>query len=234
MALYLEHNSDTSLNMMSKILHDKLKEITTYRNVKEFDNLSNEGTVQIVDISLKENLEELIQSIDNNNSATEFLPKILIAQSKEIDHTKYLSNLSFAKKEAITLVNKDDETDIKLLEGTWFEYETRVQLLLLTRSTFVNKDLSLELIRILYEMRSIKYPLRLYDDTVPNLFYEVENYGTLDLMGFENSPMMMETIGESKAIVATGIEFSLRENYFRLKEASVYRNLEINPKVSQE
>ena len=232
--VYLEHNSATSLNMMAKILQEELAKVTTFRDVKEFNRLGDIGTVQIADISLKEDLEKLIETLNNKKTADEFLPKIIIAQSKEIDHTKYLSGLSFAKPEILTLVNKDDPEDTVILDGKWFEYETRVQLLLLTRSSFVNRDLALELVRILYSMRSIKYPLRVYDDTMPNQFYTVEDYGKLDLMGFENSPMSQEVISEDSMIIATGIEFNLRENYFRLKSSDIYRNYEILPTVVTE
>ena len=228
---YLQHNTDTSLNIFAKLLGDKIAEPFTYRNIPDFDRVSSQDFVQIVDGSMKDDLESLVSRIDNDGSAIDFLPKVLIAQSLEVDYSAAVTMNALNRRESITLTRVDDPADGVMLDGTTFEFQTRVQVLVLAGSGFVSKELSLELVRVLYELRTISYPLRMFDDQLPNVFYQVDNFGSIDLMGVETGKMQSQIIGSDSSIMVTGLEFDMRESYFRLSDADVYRQYEISPKA---
>ncbi len=229
--MYLEHNLDTSLNMFIKVLNDKFKEGFSYRDWLNHPNIENGKFVKIVDSSLKNDLLSLIEKLKSSNG--DYLPTILVAQSKEIDQTKYLSQLNFSKTDTLELKKRNGEDKIHL-EGVSFDFETRVQFVILTRNNTINREVALELLRILTECKSINYPLKIVDSESPSDEYIVEDFGRIDVMGFENNPPITEEIGDDDMlVVATTLEASLREQYFRFKEAEVYKRAKIEPTIAK-
>ena len=232
MALYLEHNFDTSLNMFVKILNDAFLEQFSWRGWANNANIKNGKFIKIVDSTLEKDLLSLIEKLKTEDNG-DYLPTILIAQSKEIDQSKYLSQLSFMQKENIELVSINNPDSKMWLEGVVFDFETKIQFVILTRDNMINKELALELLKNLAQNKSVKYPLKIMNSEAPNDFHYVEDFGRIDIMGFENSTPVTEEIGDDDMlVVATTMEATLREQYIRLKDADVYKRAVIEPTIN--
>lgn len=219
---YLQHNHDTSINTLAEQFSIRVKAIIDNYATKELSALDTNNVVSLVSESLKSDLEKLISKLDNDGStAGSFLPKILITKSNQVNATSYGAlPLKFAQKEFLTLENIADSTDTIELVGNWFDYEVPIQILILTRSGYANKELSLEVLRILYDIKHINYKLKVFDDVDPSAVHTVENFGEVSIFGFENKSFESTIAGADNSIVINTLEFSMRENYFKLDSGS--------------
>jgi len=210
--LYLQHNRSTSLRVLASVLNSKLNELKTIYNNSEFTRfLNKESKVAIVENSLKDNLEATLKSL---SSGDDILPKIIIAYSNDVDFSN--SPLANQNSNVIELINKDDPDDIEYLKGSWFEFETEVQFIIISRTDSTLVELALELKRILTtELRRVKYSLRVLSDEAPDEFWECENFGSIDLK-FEQTKFESQNDDEHSVKVSylTGI---VNEEYFNLE-----------------
>ena len=226
--LNIQFNTDTSIKTFARILNEDFKKISNVYNISELENIAtNDTLVQTVKTDLKSDINMLIEML---NSGKEVLPKILIAKSSDINN-EVSRALKYQTPEIITIENKDDPNDKYKLSGTFFEFETKGQIIVLSRNSYAKRELQLELIRLLYKNRFINYKLRVFDSTKPNELYILEDFGSLEVLGFQNQPFDKQS-DESNGVEANFLDIIFRENYFKLSdETGVMLKYEILPTI---
>jgi len=116
--------------------------------------------------------------------------------------------------EEMNMCNGDGtKKSIVTLAGQFFEYESPVQIVILARSSYVAKELSLALWNILGNNLTIKYDLPLYDKNDKTVFYRVRDIGSLRLLNVQSMSFSDTTIQYS-GVVSMGAEFNVKDKYF--------------------
>lgn len=224
MAHLLVHNHDTSIKTFAKLLNDELKRIPNLNGSEELNLCNVSGGRDIVSVTrnnLVQDMDNLIKLLNSeDHKPEEFLPQVLVAQSNVIQPSQFgRTAKKFQMNDIIKLVNKNDETETITLAGRMFTYETPIQIVILTRTQYASKELSLHLLNILANNGKIDYQLRLHDTEHENELYSVDDYGHIKLVGVKSATFSESTVQES-GMVAVGVEFTLRENFFMLKDNS--------------
>ena len=224
--LNIQFNTDTSIKSFARKLNDDFKQISNVYNIAELEDIAtNDTLVQTIKTDLKQDINTIIESL---NKGAKILPKILIAKSSDIQN-EVSRQLKYNTPEIITIVNKNDATEKYQLSGTFFEFETKGQIIVLSRNSYAKRELQLELIRLLYQNRFTNYSLRLFDSTNPNSLYVLDDFGSLEIMGFQNQPFDKQS-DESNGVDANFLDVTFRENYFKLSdESGVMLKYEIYP-----
>lgn len=229
--MLLVHNHDTSIKTFAKLLNDKLKKIPNIHNYSELDLCDGVGGRNIVSLtkkSLAEDIESLINMLNNNNNdPLTLFPQVIVAQSHEIQPSVFgRSAKKFQMNDIIKLKNKLDDTDTLTLSGQMFTYESPVQIVILTRSSHASKELSLHTWNILANNEKINYSLIL-EDKLSGEYHAVEDYGHVKLVGIKSASFSDANAKES-GVVATALNFTLREQFFMLRDsekiATTFRN----------
>lgn len=213
----LIHNHDTSIKTFAKFVNDTLMGIPNLNGSPELD-LCGRDIVSLTQVNLAQDIEKIITSLNNEtNIASELLPQIIIARSNVIQPSQFgRMTKKFQFHDAIKIANKDNPEEFFYMSGQMFTYETPVQIVILTRSQYASKELALHLLNIMANNGKINYKLRLHDKENPNVFYAVEDYGHLNLVGVKSLTFSESTVQQS-GIVALGAEFTIREQFFMLK-----------------
>jgi len=220
MSHQLVHNHDTSIKTLASVLNAKLKLIPNLNNSPELNLCSaDRDIVSVVQNSASQDIENLIKLLNSKDHDPDtFLPQVLIVQSNIIQPSQFGRNMKkFKMNDAITIVNKDDENEKITLAGRMFTYETPLQILILTRSKYASKELSLHIQNILANNKRIDYLLKLHDTDNPNELYAVEDYGHIKIVGVENATFSESTVQES-GITVVGAELMAREQFFMFKD----------------
>ena len=226
--LNIQFNTDTSIKTFARILNDEFKKVSNIYNVSELENLAtNDNLVQTIKTDLKQDINTIIESLNNGNN---ILPKILIAKSSDMSFDN-ARQLKYRTPEIVRIVNKEDPTEQYQLTGTFFEFETKGQIIVLSRNSYAKRELQLELMRLLYNNRFINYKLRLFDSTAPNKLFTLDDFGSLELVGFQGQPFDKQS-DETHGVDANFLDITFRENYFKLNdENGVMLKYEIYPSV---
>jgi len=219
-SLYLQHNHDTSLLTLARNINNDLANIVNEYNLSELNNLKDrKNIVGVVKNSLKDEIERLIKNID-----TLELPKVILAKANNVKLPDYKTQLQLNAMETIRLINPNDDTDIQHMGGIWFEYETQGQIIILNRDSYASIDLQLELYRILNRNQAIDYKLKLFTKDSVSDFYVIDNFGSLEVMGFKDEEWSFQ---ESNNIKVATLDFKLKESYFKLENMGMFRKLEL-------
>lgn len=228
--IYLQHNHDVSLKYFAEVLQNKIKAIATIYNVSEIKALANRNDiVSVVSANLKDDINKIIEQMKKRDD--DLFPKFILAKSNVITPASYgLAQQRYNQYENIRIVNKEDAEDWHDLKGVWFEYDMPIQLIILTKTGYASRELQLEMMRILYEMKEVYYSLRVYDDTVPNDFYVLDDFGSVNIYGFENTPF--GTQPDVNGVTPAMLDFTMKEAYFKLESSDVFRKMEIQPTVT--
>ena len=228
--LFLQHNHETSLQALAKVMSDELKQVQNYYNIEELRNINVDDMVVTAKTSLKEDLQALIMSIESDDTASNsILPKIVIAKGTNI---KTESGLIPHNHEVVKLIsdnpNDNDSQNPIYLGGKWFSYEVDLQIVILTKSDYTNIELQLELKRIINEkLKLVNYQLRIGDTQNPNIFMRCDDFGQVALYGFENASFEIQS-DKDTGFKATYITGMLNEDYFKLTNLDIARSYEIN------
>jgi hypothetical protein len=225
--IYLQHSNLTSLRTLAKLLNDELGKVTTIYNLTELQNfIDKKNKVAIVENSLKDSIDKILVALKSEKNK-DILPKVLIARGNATRNDLSNNRLNFESSDKITLINKNNKDDKIFLEGSYIEYETDIQFIILSRNQSVSFELQIELKRILVTaLRQVFYKLRVYDDTAPDEFYETDDFGKIDLLGLENATFEAQT-DEDTNIFASYLTGVMSEAYFKLDSANTYKKYEI-------
>jgi hypothetical protein len=213
--IYLEHNTNTSLLTLAQVMKDELDKISTIYNI---DDLRNGFKVSIIENDLKGNLNTIISSVDNLK-----VPNIILARGNSI-RTDETTLLKYENNQNIEMTNNDNSY---LLDGVWFEYDVDFQIIILSSNSLSSLNLQLEIKRIIStKLKSINYSLRVNDDENPNEFYRCDNFGEIQLKGFENAQFEQQSDENSiaKAMYISGV---MTEQYFKLHSSDIHKKHEI-------
>ena len=215
--MLLVHNHDTSIKTFAKMLNDNIKKIP---NITGFEELAlcDRDIVSITNKSLSEDIEELIKKLNNpTNNPLDIFPQIIIAQSHEIQPSVFgRSAKKFQMYDIIKLQNEVDPADTVTLTGQMFTYESPVQIVILARAGYSLKELSLHTLNILANNEKINYSL-IIEDKDNAQFHSVSDYGHINLVGIKSASFSDASVKNS-GIVATAINFTIREQFFMLRD----------------
>ena len=214
--ILLAHNHDTSFKALAKMLNDNLNQIYSHDppHLQLCDNGVGRDIVSIVTRSLKDDLPQLIASIKKGDT---LLPQVIIAKSISISPPQTgITPMKFQYKETVKLVNEVDENDFVTLRGQSFAYESPAQIVILSRDDFVAQELSLSIVNILANSKTVKYDLpmkSITDDT----YYRVKDVGNLKLKNI-NTMVFSDATDNDSGMVVVAAEFNILDNYFIFRE----------------
>lgn len=226
--MLLVHNHDTSIKTFAKMLNDNIKKIPNITGFEEL-NLCDRDIVALTQKSLAEDMDTLIKKLNNDtDNPSEIFPQIIIAQSNEIQPSVFgRSAKKFQMFDIIKLQNEVDPTDTVTLTGQMFTYESPVQIVILSRSGYSTKELSLHIWNILANNQKINYSL-IIEDKENSQFHSVGDYGHINLVGIKSASFSDTSLLES-GVVASAINFTIREQFFMLRDtedvATKYRTI---------
>ncbi len=204
------------------MLNDNIKRIPNVNGYDELALCNAEGGRNIVSLTVKslaEDVDTLIKKLNNDtNNPLDIFPQIIVAQSSEINPSVYGRNIKkFQMQDIIKLQNVNDANDTLTLSGQMFTYETPVQIIILTRSNYASKELSLHTWNILANHEKINYALIL-EDEVAGQYHKVNDYGHLKLIGVKSASFASASATQS-GVVAVAMEFTMREQFFMLRDS---------------
>jgi hypothetical protein len=206
----LQHNPHLGLYAVAEKLKEELDKSKQYYAIDELENIK----VAVVKEDLSKELERLI------NSNKQGLPIVLIARGTNIS-TDVMRPMG--GKNELTLFNGSDVLHFK---GEFFNYESEIQVIVVTRTQVASIELQLELKRLLNTvLRKVYYKLQIIRDNEEELWY-CDNYGFLALDNFGGQ---FDTQKEQDVYVTyiTGIS---REQYFKYDEAPIVKSFEVKGK----
>jgi hypothetical protein len=217
--LYIQHNHDTSIKAISSGINSKLSEISNLYNVNEINSLKErKDIVSISKGNLKDDLQNLITQLDTID-----LPKIVIAKSSNVSLPEYKTQLQLRAQESIKITNPNDETDFAYMDGSFFEYSTQCQVIIINKDEYATLEIQLEMFRILNELRTIDYNLKIFKESNVSDFYVLDNFGYVSIDSFVDEWQFQEQDGYKFSF----LDFKITESYFKMKSADMYRKFEL-------
>jgi len=232
MAYYLTHNHDTSSKTLVNLLNRELKKIPNLNNSPTLNLCQDDkNIVSLSPHGVAQDIDNLIKRL-NDDGDDKLLPQVIVAIANNIKASDFGNAFKkFKRRDGIEIVDsKDPQNKIKLA-GQIFDYETPIQIVILTRSQYDAKELSLHLLNILANNSKIYYKVRLYDTDNPDKFFSVDNYGHIKLIGVQ-SAVFSESTTQEQGMIALGMEIAMREQFFMFKDyENILKKWEINHKA---
>ncbi|MGW8169658.1 MAG: hypothetical protein ACWGHH_06605 [Sulfurovaceae bacterium] len=215
------HNHDTSFKTLVRFLNDNIKKIP-FNGSPELQLCNAEGGRNIVwasTQSLASDIGELTKKINKTNGLDDgLLPQIIIARSPSINPSQFGRDaMKFRMMRSVKLVNKLDENDTMTLAGQWFEYETPIQIVILARSQFTAKELSLHVLNILANNSKLNYGVLMTSIEDPAKSYLLSDLGEFTLANVKSASFSESTV-QMSGVVAIGAEINMREQFFMFED----------------
>ena len=215
------HNFDTAVKTMAKILNIKLKEYPNLWEIEGLD-LANRDLITLVRSYLRQDIEELIKRMNHP-----FLPNVILALSPQVELVKKgrMENLPVSE----IIHNKINPNDKIVLSGTRFKYRIQAQLVVLARSDYVIREISLLLLDALKSIKEYPYCVKLHNTNNTNN-YTLDGFARLRLEDIYESQFVQED-STGHRVLASGIDFYVVDEFFLMKEDDSFNPNEIVKKI---